>query len=628
MRATQSSPTGGMVGMMCMGPGMCAMMSMGTQPMGNDQQQMQSQHSWHQQQSHQQQVYQPQVEEQMREQMQRQMQVMPMQPMLAQHMPAQQMSAQQMPAQQMPANQMPVQQMPMQQPLHLQPSLQPMHSQYQQLAPQQQMQEQHLRAQGDLPSYAGRQQEWMHASHGSQQMQMMPQMGSVVFVPVMVPMSHMSGSSQPYGKQMCSQASSKDDSPSPTMSCLTSVCQSRSPSGGFFSSTWSNVTDGTRSPTISEDSSPIACTGEVLAEATKAAAAQGASHAEIFEELFDAVSRKDQAAMLRHRHRHWAPDCEMHWLDTGFVLYGLQEITATDAQLLDGMSDFNAMLQEVNDTGHGEVDVHLQISGTQANPFLPLFPTARFVKWDVMMHASFNPCGKVRRMSISVGPVPELGLELGNLEGIAESALALAMTPSGSRLLQLAIQSATTSIQETIIARLQGNIWDVAASPHGNHVLQKYIATAPTASAMFIASELRGRAVAAAQHNTRSRVLERLLEHCIPEQVAHLVEELVGSAVTLCRDSFGNFVMQRLFEHSSPEHRHRAALEIVPHVCKLARHRQANNVVRAAIAHCAQDDRVLLAETLMADRRGFAGLAKHIVGSFVARELRLAGLVG
>lgn len=463
--------------------------------------------------------------------------------------------------------------------------------------------------------------------------QQMQQMGSVVFVPVMMPVNAMTMPEQMPRQQMtppsspppvCSSPSWESSGVSPAM-LATSFRDGGSCFMSVFSTSTAELSSASPVSSASSESKPIS--EDAVADHAPHSPLCG-GRAAIFEELLDCVNRKDLSAMLVHRRRYWSADCETHWVDIGVYLHGLEDLIAQDTKIIRDIDDWSAVLLEVSDRGRGEVEAQIHISGcSPSHNTLPMFPAGQFCQWIATVRTSFNACGQFRRFSVSLGPVPDVGLEPANLQAIAESSLALAMTPSGSRLLQLGIQAAGSDVQESIIAHMWGHIWEVAGSPHGNHALQRYVSTAPASFALLIAAEFRGRVVAAAQHNTRSRVLERLLEHCPPDMMAPLVEELFHSVPMLCRDPFGNFVMQRLFEHSGPEQRHRAAAELAPHACKLARHRQANNAVRAAIAHCAQEDRLLIAGALLSDRRGFASLAKHIAGSFVARELRLAGLV-
>jgi len=465
---------------------------------------------------------------------------------------------------------------------------------------------------------------------------MMPQTNSIVFVPMVMPAS-------PLGFEgVCQQPPPEDRWPSSGRAAgkRSSACdgadgrmssQSTSTDVPSSSSETSTTVDG------SEQSGAVVQNGGNHTEAFSelldltgraGAAAHSASRAEIFEEFFDNINRRDFPAMRRHRRRHWARESEMHWVDSGFASYGLEAIIDTETRIFDSAADLSVALQSVCEVGPDELELQVEASGIFRSPVLPLFPAGRSVRWGIVARAHFDRCGKVSQMSCIVR-APPAGLDISNLEGIAGSALALASTQSGSRLLQLAIASATPDLQETIIARLRGHIWTVAASPHGNHVLQKFITTAPSAAcARLIAAELRSRAVAAAQDKKRSRVLERLFEYCLAEEVAFLADELVASAPALARDNYGNFVLQRLLEHGSPRHQRALVLALAPFVCKLARDRHGSNVVRAALAFCPREDAELVARALMSDHRGYHSLAKHISGSFVARELRRTGFAG
>jgi len=445
---------------------------------------------------------------------------------------------------------------------------------------------------------------------GFQQTSFMGSAGTIALMPMTVPMP---------ATQWAPSAQA------PSADCSSMSLPSKPASAAFFS-------DGGCS-SFNEAASPIVDSANIVAIAdsgSTAAAMLFARRVELFQEMYDSLSRCDAAAMQHLRQRHWAPDFEMHWLDIGLVLSGHKAVAAMDEEIIRVASSISITLREARDAGSGDIELCIDVMGQFSHPVPPLFPAGRFAHWSMLQHVNFDESGKVRRISLSVVP-PHVGvgaLELSNLEGIAEFAPALAASQTGSHLLQLAIQSASNAIHHSVIAAVQGHIWDLADSPHGSLFLQSYIAAAPAAAALFISSEFSGRAIEASQHSMRSRIMERLFQHCSPVQVSHLADELVGSALALSRDMYGNFVMQRLLEHGSPEHRHRVAIALAPCAPKLARHQKANNVLTAAIEHCCEEDQHILAQALMSDGRRFARLATHIAGSFVVKKLRKMGLAG
>jgi len=290
--------------------------------------------------------------------------------------------------------------------------------------------------------------------------------------------------------------------------------------------------------------------------------------------------------------------------------------------------DLMVSVRDVVRRGPREAMVDTEWSGTQAEPFLPIFPCRQFARWRVLVRVAFEYYGKVIRVESAIEPPPQgPPFEPSNLAALAQGALMLAATPSGSRLLQAGIAAADREALGGFLAHLRGHVWEIAASPHGNHVLQRYIAIAPIEFASFVAQELRGQAVSAATHVTRSRILERLLEHCGQDVTAPLAEELLEHIAFLAQDPFGNFVAQRMIEHGRPELRHNAAAALAPHAAALARHKRGNNVVRTALTHCALEDQRRLAAAVAAAPGGLKALGKHIVGCYVVRQMRFAKLV-
>jgi len=337
--------------------------------------------------------------------------------------------------------------------------------------------------------------------------------------------------------------------------------------------------------------------------------------------------RRDPLPMLADA--ELAEDCALYWADLSIGFRGRQQIAAMRAELLRAIPDLEVRELEVPDTGASKTDVLMQWAGTQVHCFHQMFPVGIAVRWLVRASITSDRSGRASQIDLRFEVGLETLQEAANIDGVSQSALLLAGTPTGSRILQEAVQAAPSERQRAaLIAPLRGHVWELAASPHGNHVLQQCVVALPASQVRFIAEELRGRAVEAAQHNTVSRVLERLLEHCPQENTTSLVDELLRAVPKLSKHAFGNFVIQRLLDHGTPQQRHRIAEALLPKVCQLARHRQANNVVRNLLVQASPGDRQRLVQALAADPRGLAGLSRHIAGSFVARELRQSGLLG
>jgi len=344
------------------------------------------------------------------------------------------------------------------------------------------------------------------------------------------------------------------------------------------------------------------------------------------EEMFQVIRGKDPAVMAAHQDLRGDPNVEVRFVDVGISYKGRDDVLDMKKRLIKAIPDLSMSFSNLDGVGPRAMRVTSTWSGTQVEPFLPFFPCGRSARWAVQLSVCFNDVLKAKTVEFRFMLEPQMPLELSNLYGLAQSALSLASTASGSRMLQDGIQAATGEGQELLLHQLRGHVWETSECPHGNHVLQKYIVEVPPPLVGFIVDEFRGRAVAAAQHNTRSRVLERLLEHCPNEQTEPLARELLRNVQSLARHPFGNFVLQRLLEHGTAEQRHQMAAALVSQIGQLARHRQASNVVRCAIMHCCAEDKQMLAHALATAPRGLSGLARHSTGSFIVRELKLAGL--
>merc|ERR1711971_60751 len=209
-----------------------------------------------------------------------------------------------------------------------------------------------------------------------------------------------------------------------------------------------------------------------------------------------------------------------------------------------------------------------------------------------------------------------------NFEVLAQSAVALVSTSSGCRFIQALIDAAGTNGHTAVLSSLRGRIWEGSDFPHASYLLQKYIAVMPGPMISFIAHELEGRAVEAAKHRVRYRIVERLVEHFPKSLIKGLVTEILSSASTLCRHQFGNFVLQRVLEHGVPSQRHQIVQAIIADPHTFARHKCASNVVRQALVQCSTEDVQLLVYSLTSDWHKFKEMEHHVIGSFVARELK------
>lgn len=137
----------------------------------------------------------------------------------------------------------------------------------------------------------------------------------------------------------------------------------------------------------------------------------------------------------------------------------------------------------------------------------------------------------------------------------------LSRGPLGCRVVQLALEVASSSDAKALVEELHGHVEEAMYSPHANFVLQKVIEALPASVASFISQELAGKAVIAARHRYGCRILCRLLEHSLGTATA-LIDEFLEHAEGLCRHTFGHYVMKAVLEHGTVEQKHRVARAI------------------------------------------------------------------
>lgn len=306
----------------------------------------------------------------------------------------------------------------------------------------------------------------------------------------------------------------------------------------------------------------------------------------------------------------------MCFRDVGLSFKGREGIIKMKRRMCDAMPDMYVSVEAAWPSREREAMISAMWSGTQREEFLPLFPRGKCARWHVQLRYRFDEMFKLDAVTVLFEPVLALTHLPSNMEGLARCALQLASTATGSRLLQ---------VQSLIIKGMRGHAWELSASPHGNHVLQLLITTTPHQLVAFIVAEFRGRAVGAAMHMTRSRILERLLEHCPLELTTPLIQELLPRVAELSQHRFGNFVVQRMIEHGGEAVRRDLAQRLAPHLQELTRCQHANIVVGAAFRHCSAEEQQILVHSLAAVPGGIRALLRSRHGSFVVRQMRLAG---
>jgi hypothetical protein len=267
------------------------------------------------------------------------------------------------------------------------------------------------------------------------------------------------------------------------------------------------------------------------------------------------------------------------------------------------------------------------LSGTPEKlcPFMPFMPIGQRASFTIELSSLFDKDGRLSKATSSLSPMlAAVNWQSPVLQGIIQSSLQLAFTSAGCRLMQKAASEASDASARTLLlAELKGHVWKASESPHANHVLQEYIMMMTADHMDFILEEFNGRALEAAQHRFQCRVLQRLIEHCRSSQTQGLIAELLDHAAKLFTHPFGNFVIASVLEHGTAEHKSCLAKILLRDIWFLSRHKIANNIVRKALVCCAAEDSLRLAKHLKADSLEFSKLAKHAIGSFVAKQVKL-----
>jgi hypothetical protein len=203
--------------------------------------------------------------------------------------------------------------------------------------------------------------------------------------------------------------------------------------------------------------------------------------------------------------------------------------------------------------------------------------------------------------------------------------LELALSVSGCRVVQAAVEVAGGEHRSQMTQRMHGHVAELLDSPHGNHVLQKCIEVLPPDTVQFVLNELCAfpdHGVAIAKHRFGCRILERLLEHCPAEQTRALVENVIENAYVLCRHPFGNYVVQHVLEYGTLSQRNAVVEALLEGgVMQLAMHRVASNVIERALVQCTPEGRRALVGQLVVDPSATLTMASSRYGSFIAQRL-------
>jgi hypothetical protein len=199
----------------------------------------------------------------------------------------------------------------------------------------------------------------------------------------------------------------------------------------------------------------------------------------------------------------------------------------------------------------------------------------------------------------------------------------LALSKSGCRVVQKALEVTGGSDRELIIAQLKDNIKELYASPHGNYVLSRAIEVLPASRTTFISSALVGQAVTVSKHKFGCRVLCRLIEHCTEAEIRSLLDEIVAEADMLAHHVYGNFVVQTTLEHGTDARRKAILSQVLPGFSALASHRTGSLVAQRVLDYCdVESQNLALSALLYAEgENSVVEVARSHYGSYVLEQL-------
>jgi len=223
-------------------------------------------------------------------------------------------------------------------------------------------------------------------------------------------------------------------------------------------------------------------------------------------------------------------------------------------------------------------------------------------------------------------------LELGGdsvhkaVSSLLGSVLKMSLEPLGCRVIQSALDVASTAEKEALVAELRTHVQLATTSPHANFVIQKVIEVLPVNSTNFVAEELLANAADVAQHRFGCRVLSRLVEHHLCGNVASsstnkLIDQVLLETDQLIRHNFARHVLELILEHGSEAHKHIIANTIRSNAIYYAKNRCASYVVEKALSLCSASDTHAIVSALMADSKQFLMLAVHECGVHVVQAL-------
>lgn len=220
---------------------------------------------------------------------------------------------------------------------------------------------------------------------------------------------------------------------------------------------------------------------------------------------------------------------------------------------------------------------------------------------------------------------PDATRAANTLEWVTLAARSLALTQYGSRLVQKAIDVASTEQQIYLLEMLLNgaDIAELYSSPHANHVIAKLIEILPPKYISSIGEALRGKATTVARHQFGSRILERLVQFSNEDHIGFLLDELLEDFEALARHQFGNFIVARVLEHGTSARKHSCVQKLLPHVLHHATHKTACNIVQRMLENADVSSQAMIADAFLAGTgdTSLEEIATTRYGSFVIRHL-------
>lgn len=194
-------------------------------------------------------------------------------------------------------------------------------------------------------------------------------------------------------------------------------------------------------------------------------------------------------------------------------------------------------------------------------------------------------------------------------------------SPTGCRLVQLALENASQHEVCKLAEELRGHVLEAASCPHANYVLQKMLTHLHFNAARFLAEELVGSAVRIARNRYGCRILCRLLEFFATHAFTScLMDELLVECEELCCHNFAHHVIQSLLEHGTEKDRSRVMAALLTDPLAFAQHKNASYLLERALCHCCpKDQQALLAR--LSSPNAIVNLVLTQYGYYVARTV-------